>query len=389
MKYSRYLLMAWSIILGVHSIGFTQAEIEFNSTGITPHLDLIETTDNGFTRLFFRNSNALSDKWGLSGKLGTDANQHQFGLFYNGSKRWIYDEPLSQFQIQGSQQINNPNSDDNMVLTSRQISVKDENGITLFQLGDSGAGALDEGQLWLYWADGITQKNGIFLEADDNDGGEITLYNGDGIQRAFLKAGPENVNEARLHLEGVSENLLETDGVARHLIALVNDKASIGTGDDQQFYIGIWEDVINTMPLVTEEAISFAFTTGGTEPTNSDVIAKIDQSGNFETSSDRRLKDNIQSLDNVLDKVLSLNPSTYHFKRDIKKQNQIGFIAQDIDKYFPELADGDDSIQGQFMTVNYQGMVPVLTKAIQEQHEIIEDLQAEIKAIKDQLEDLK
>ncbi len=386
MKNLRYLLLI--PLLAVTTVrGLSQVEIEYNS-GTTPQLNLIETTDGDWARIFYRNSNALSDRWALSGRLGTNTADHVFGLYYNGATRWVYDEPASQFPFPGTQLINSTVNSSNMLLTSRQITVESENDVILYRVGDSGAGALDEGQIWLYWDDAGQQRNGIFMEADDNDGGEITLYNGNQVQRAFIKAGPDDVNAARLHLEGVSENTGPVDGTARHLIALVNDKASISTFDDVQFYIGVWEDVINPVGPVTEEAISFAFETGGTEPTNADIISKIDQSGNYQLVSDRRLKDNIKVLDPVLDKVLALSPSSYYFKKDQTKQNQVGFIAQDVDKYFPDLADGDDSMEGQFMTVNYTGMIPVLTKAIQEQQEIIDQQRSEIQSLRATVDDL-
>lgn len=385
MKILKYLLVKILFLFAFSSI-WSQVEIEYNSGGI-PQLNLIETEDNDWARLFYKNSNSPGDRWALSGKLGTNTSEHVFGLYYNAGKRWIYDEAASRFEIQNSQMINHPVDASNMLLTSRQIKVESENGVTLFQLGDSGAGALDEGQLWLYWDDAGVQRNGIFMEADDNDGGEITLYNGDGAQRVFIKAGPDDPDAAVLHLEGVSENSGITDGEAQHLIELVNDKASIGIGDDTKFYIGVWEDVIAPGPI-TEEAISFAYQTGSNSPTNADIISKIDQSGNYQLVSDRRLKDNIKPLESVLDKVLSLTPSSYYFKKDQSKQNQIGFIAQNIDKYFPDLADGDDSQEGQYMTVNYQGMIPVLTKAIQEQQTIIDQQKTEIKSLRNEVEDL-
>jgi hypothetical protein len=387
MKYCSPLLFGLLLFFAPISDAPAQVEVEFNSGG-TPHINLIETTDNDWARIFYRNSNAISDRWSLSGKLGSDANGHLFGLYYNGGVRWEYNEAASQFQLNGTFKINHPTTSDNMLLTSRQIKVESENAVTLFQLGDSGAGALDEGQLWLYWDDAGNQRNGIFMEADDNDGGEITLYNGEQVQRAFLKAGPDDVNAARLHLEGVSENDGFTDGTARHLIALVNDKSSVGTSDDEKFYIGVWEDVISITPLATEEAISFAFKSGSNEPTNADIISKIDQTGNYQLVSDRRLKADIKPLEKVLDRVLSLSPSTYYMKKDQAKQSQIGFIAQDIKEYFPDLADGDDSVEGQYMMVNYQGMIPVLTSAIQEQHVIIKDQQSEIDTLKQQVTDL-
>ncbi|MCB0666738.1 MAG: tail fiber domain-containing protein [Saprospiraceae bacterium] len=386
MKILKYLLVLL-LFTTTNYLGLSQAEIEFNSSGI-PHLNLIETEDNDWARIFYKNSNALGDRWALSGKLGTNTAGHLFGLYYNGNARWVYDEAVSRFEIENSQLIKSPINNSNMLLTSRQIEVESENGVTLFQLGDSGAGALDEGILWLYWDDAGVQRNGIFMEADDNDGGEITLYNGDGAQRAFIKAGPDDPDAAVLHLEGVSENSGVVDGEAQHLIELVNDKTSIGISDDTKFYIGVWEDVTSFSPLLTEEAISFAFETGSNAPTNSDIISKIDQFGNYSLVSDRRLKDNIQPLESVLDKVLALSPSSYYFKKDLSRQNQIGFIAQDIEQYFPDLAEGDDSQEGQFMNVNYQGMIPVLTKAIQEQQTIIDQQNSEIESLRAQLDDL-
>lgn len=385
MKILKYLLVLL-FFTTTNYFGLSQAEIEYNSSGI-PQLNLIETEDNDWARIFYKNSNALGDRWALSGKLGTDANQHVFGLYYNGNARWVYDEAASRFEIENSQMIKSPINNSNMLLTSRQIEVESENGVTLFQLGDSGAGALDEGILWLYWDDAGVQRNGIFMEADDNDGGEITLYNGDGAQRAFIKAGPNDVDAARFHIEGVSEAGVVTDGEAQHLIALVNDHASIGISDDTKFYFGVLEDYLGT-PGLTEEVLTIAYQTGSTEPTNSDIKVKIDQFGNYSTVSDQRLKDNIQPLESVLDKVLALSPSSYFFKKDQSKQNQIGFIAQDMEKYFPDLAQGDDSQEDQYMTVNYQGMIPVLTKAIQEQQTIIDQQNSEIESLRAQVDNL-
>ncbi|MCB0685653.1 MAG: tail fiber domain-containing protein [Saprospiraceae bacterium] len=385
MKIIRHLLVILLYVFSSSAL-WSQVEIEYNSS-VIPQLNLIETQDNDWARLYFKNSNSISYRWALSGKLGTNNSEHEFGLYYNGADRWVYDESLAQFQVHGSQIINSPFDASSMIFTSRQIAVKDENSVSLFQLGDSGNGSLDEGQLWLYWDDGGVQKNGIFLEADDNDGGEITLYNGNQVQRIFLKAGPDDLDAARFHIEGISESNGLSDGEAQHLIELVNDKTSTGVSDDTKFYLGVMEDYLGT-PGVTEEVLTIAYQTGSTAPANSDVIAKIDELGNYAMVSDRRLKANIQPLNNVLDKVLSLTPSSYYFKKDLSKQNQIGFIAQDIESHFPDLADGDDSQEDQYMTVNYQGMIPVLTRAIQEQQMIIDQQKSEIESLRNEVENL-
>ncbi len=89
-------------------------------------------------------------------------------------------------------------------------------------------------------------------------------------------------------------------------------------------------------------------------------------------SSDKRLKTNIEDLSSsTLDDLLQLRTVTYNWKSDPRGDTMIGFIAQNLQQYFPELvsrnADG-------MLAVNYAGMTPILTKAIQEMNLNITDL---------------
>jgi hypothetical protein len=70
------------------------------------------------------------------------------------------------------------------------------------------------------------------------------------------------------------------------------------------------------------------------------------------------------------------------------KFQQYGFVAQDLEKIFPNLVEegshpgakqSDPSIK--FKTVNYNGIIPILTKAIQEQQQIIDELLKRIEAL--------
>ncbi|CAM9886793.1 unnamed protein product, partial [Phaeothamnion confervicola] len=60
---------------------------------------------------------------------------------------------------------------------------------------------------------------------------------------------------------------------------------------------------------------------------------------------------------------------------------QLGFLAQDVLRVFPELVhqQGDG---GAYMAVNYPGFAPILVDAVNEQSRRIEDLQADVAALK-------
>ena len=102
-------------------------------------------------------------------------------------------------------------------------------------------------------------------------------------------------------------------------------------------------------------------------------------SGDVNVSSDARLKSNIISLGSTLSKLLLIDGKTYTMKKDGKQK--IGVLAQDIQKVFPELVGTDDN---QMLTVNYQGLVPVLINALKEQDNKISNQQVEINRLKEQ-----
>ncbi|RZP29754.1 hypothetical protein EVA23_04960, partial [bacterium] len=107
------------------------------------------------------------------------------------------------------------------------------------------------------------------------------------------------------------------------------------------------------------------------------------------SSSDRRFKKNISTVSGALQKLSKLNPVNYDWRQDefehkgFGDKKQWGFIAQEIKEIFPELVGKDDE---DFLTLNYQGFVPLLTKAVQEQQEEIDSQQKEIDALKSQLQ---
>lgn len=113
--------------------------------------------------------------------------------------------------------------------------------------------------------------------------------------------------------------------------------------------------------------------------------------------SDERLKENIQPLQNALDKVMMLEVKTYNFKSGLEKMNlpserQYGFLAQNLETVFPELIKLNPAKKEQpleFKAVNYLGMIPVLTEAMQEQQKQLEAKDKAITQLQKQLNELQ
>ncbi|MCI5058224.1 MAG: tail fiber domain-containing protein [Flavobacteriales bacterium] len=82
-------------------------------------------------------------------------------------------------------------------------------------------------------------------------------------------------------------------------------------------------------------------------------------------TSDKRLKTNIRKLDYGLDQIMKIEPVRFNWKDGKSTNDKVGFIAQDIQKIFPELVNvGDDPKQT--LGLNYAEMVVILTSGIQE-----------------------
>ncbi len=138
--------------------------------------------------------------------------------------------------------------------------------------------------------------------------------------------------------------------------------------------------------------------------------------GTFSNPSDERLKTNIVGLNSVLPLLKEINPISYSFKSESETHNlnlpkslQYGFSAQELLKVFPNLvvenvapvkpnknvlASSKDKIKSEkseqadepftYKSVNYIGLIPILTQAIKEQQLQIEQLQkdnAEIRTL--------
>lgn len=98
-------------------------------------------------------------------------------------------------------------------------------------------------------------------------------------------------------------------------------------------------------------------------------VVKAD--GTSSSSSDERLKTNIENISGALESVMKLRGVSFNWKALSNDRKNFGVIAQEIEKVFPNLVSKDD--RG-YLMVNYEGLIPVLTEAIKEQQTEIDNL---------------
>ena len=115
--------------------------------------------------------------------------------------------------------------------------------------------------------------------------------------------------------------------------------------------------------------------------------------------SDGRLKENLQPLKNAISKITTLTGYTYNTnalgKKLLNNENvsdsKVGLIAQDLQKVLPEAVklapfdnDGkNNSKSGEnYLTIQYEKVVPLLVEAIKEQQIKIENLTIEVENLK-------
>ena len=143
--------------------------------------------------------------------------------------------------------------------------------------------------------------------------------------------------------------------------------------------------------LDSDEDIFFSGNDGGSAIT----AVRIDMSdaghlicnGNitaFGSTSDIKLKENIEGIPDAVDKVKQLKGVTFNYKKDGKIST--GLIAQDLKKVLPEAvyesSDVDDD-EDKHLAIRYGNTVGLLVEAIKEQQEQIEALTAKVKELED------
>ena len=165
-----------------------------------------------------------------------------------------------------------------------------------------------------------------------------------------------------------------------------NDKMLFGNSDDLQIYHDASNSYIQNatgeiiIKTSSDSAVTLQHNSASklfTQSTGVTVSGVLTATGNITTSSgtisgaevtatsDERLKSDIKTIDNALDKVMNMRGVS--FTKQAEKG--IGVIAQEVEKILPEVV-----TDGEYKSVAYGNMVGVLIEAIKEQQKQIDEL---------------
>jgi hypothetical protein len=105
--------------------------------------------------------------------------------------------------------------------------------------------------------------------------------------------------------------------------------------------------------------------------------------------SSRRYKDDIQSMANTSDVLLSLRPVTFRYKPELDPKGipQFGLVAEEVDQVDPDLVVRDD--QHGIYTVRYEAVNAMLLNEFQKEHRKVETQHTEIQELKQSVAELK
>jgi hypothetical protein len=135
-------------------------------------------------------------------------------------------------------------------------------------------------------------------------------------------------------------------------------------------------------------------------PNNSSPSVGEGRAYGWSSYSDDRVKSNQQLINYGLDEILLLKPKRYNhhtsefkndqliiYKNDYK--NEIGLVAQDVYAIIPEAVTVPEDENTDLWSMDYDKLVPVLIKGMQEQQEQIESQQSQIDELSEMISEMK
>ena len=166
------------------------------------------------------------------------------------------------------------------------------------------------------------------------------------------------------------------NGVSFNGSADITVTAAAGTLSGATLASGVTASSLTSVGTLTSLTVSGATATGALTVTGA-VTATGDITAFF--TSDKRHKNNIQTIPNALEKVSKLNGVTWEWNDDVhevtKSTPKTGLIAQEVQEVLPQVV---IERQDGFLALDYSKMMGLMVEAIKEQQIQIEELKAKI-----------
>ena len=212
-------------------------------------------------------------------------------------------------------------------------------------------------------------------------GADALMSNTIGSQNTAVGKAALKENTSADNNTAVGFNALRTNRVGRGNVALGFEAGfNLNTSDNIDIANrGVAGDVgtIRIGTTGTQTNAYVAGISGATVPTGVAVI--VDADGHLgTTTSSARFKENIKPMDKASEAILSLNPVTFHYKKDLdpKSVTQFGLVAEQVEKVNPDLVARDE--QGKPYTVRYDAVNAMLLNEFLKEHHKVQALEATI-----------
>jgi hypothetical protein len=145
--------------------------------------------------------------------------------------------------------------------------------------------------------------------------------------------------------------------------------------------------VTNVTPIVQDTTnIGGSLTVNGNIQATGEVTAY--------TTSDKRLKKNIKTIDNALDIINKIRPVSFNWNDKAKELNssktdtiEFGIIAQELEKILPNTV--KNMYGGEYKGIDYIQIIPYLIAAIKEQNSVIQEQNSAIQELSEEINILK
>jgi len=230
------------------------------------------------------------------------------------------------------------------------------------------------------WKYGGTGKAG-FMQIDN---GTILWYNTDtsGTADNNITGFSERarIDSSGNLLVGTTNAALNGRGVNSSVFKNLTTQDTLGLNQSSNTYFNL----VSVVSTTSGTRYHVGFGDGNSSFAERGSISTNGTSTSYTTTSDYRLKENIQPMQNALAKVVALKPCTYTWKSN--GSNGEGFIAHELQEVVPQCVSGEKDAENEDGKPKYQGvdtsfLVATLTAAIQEQQALIVALTARVEAL--------
>lgn len=258
---------------------------------------------------------------------------------------------------------------DTTVTGTGKITLSSSGDITAYRTGDTtGAVFLNKTQTRYLFNNGTKYElpgQGLLINASNalTEAGDFTItgsrfYIADGTTDTAGQSGTLVVtgNNAKAGWNNATMSFFRPQIITGGVVTSAMYGVNMGLDKDNVFRIGGYSMSANRFQM--------------------DASGNLTMAGNVTAYSDERLKTNIQTIENALDKVSKLRGVSY--ERIDNGEKNIGVIAQEIKEVLPEVVMEREG-ENQYMSVSYGNIVGVLIEAIKELKAEIEELKGQNK----------